>query len=491
MIYNLARAGTLRRELSVCNPVHYLKLAQCVVKHWSTLVLATSMSKLSLSKPVDTQPHRAIEREIAIGDLPKHRAAKRSAAKYLLRTDVTRFYQSVYTHSIPWALHTKAVAKTNRGPLLLGNELDQLVRNGQDAQTTGIPIGPDTSLLLAELILSQVDVALWSQMPINGIRYIDDYELAFQSEGDAKRAQNTLEGILGEYQLSLNAKKTEILQLPVPLQESWASELQLFRFSRKPHIQQGEIIRFFDRAFDLARENREEGVLKYVAGRLRQENICTENLNLLEDLLLQVAVVEAGSMPFVLAVLLRNVPSPRDIRRENKIQNALSLIIKEHAPLGHSSEVAWAIWSFLTLAININSDVSASIVDMKDPTSALVALHARNKGLLEKPDVLDSFQSFMTQPELYGPRWLLAYEADVKGWLPSADRNNHVDSDARFSQLKKAKVSFYDDAFDWKPAPTVIQSALHRLEDIGGLDLDDSLGEWDYTRSEFWNFRSR
>ena len=39
--------------------------------------------------------------------------------------------------------------------------------------------------------------------------------------------------------------------------------------------------------------------------------------------------------------------------------------------------------------------------------------------------------------------WLLAYEADLKGWLNGIPRN-FVDNDSYFNILKSKKISFYD-----------------------------------------------
>jgi hypothetical protein len=106
----------------------------------------------------------------------------RSRSRYVIQTDISRFYQSIYTHSIPWALHGKAAAKANRSRRLIGNTLDKLVREGQDRQTIGVPIGPDTSLIIAEIILSSVDEALKRKRLKNGLRYIDDYDFGFQTQ---------------------------------------------------------------------------------------------------------------------------------------------------------------------------------------------------------------------------------------------------------------------------------------------------------------------
>ena len=40
--------------------------------------------------------------------------------EFLMNTDIADCYGSIYTHSIPWALHTKEVSKRTRGMTLLG-----------------------------------------------------------------------------------------------------------------------------------------------------------------------------------------------------------------------------------------------------------------------------------------------------------------------------------------------------------------------------------
>jgi hypothetical protein len=65
----------------------------------------------------------------------------------------------------------------------------------------------------------------------------------------------------------------------------------------------------------------------------------------------------------------------------------------------------------------------------------------------------------MRASSLSGPQWLLAYEADIKGWLPSAEKPNHVDSVPEFSLLKQAGISFFDGTVD-KPT----RSLLHAVE---------------------------
>lgn len=217
--HNLKREGLLRRQLSIPNPVNFYQLASLVAANWHALSLRCNASTVSISKPISVQSgRRAIDVMGRLSELPVHRASIRSTSKYVLKTDIESFYQSIYTHSIPWAIHTKNVAKANQNSSeLLGNQLDKLVRNAQDRQTLGIPISPDTSALIAEVILAATDQKLTSQLSGSAFRWVDDYELGFGSYSQAEAGLALLQTVLGEYELSINPRKTSIIELPAPL----------------------------------------------------------------------------------------------------------------------------------------------------------------------------------------------------------------------------------------------------------------------------------
>ena len=50
----------------------------------------------------------------------------------------------------------------------------------------------------------------------------------------------------------------------------------------------------------------------------------------------------------------------------------------------------------------------------------------------------------MKQSELTTENWLVAYEANVKGWLPSVSGADFVGGDPTFGPLKAGGVHFYD-----------------------------------------------
>src|SRR6185295_7317108 len=126
----------------------------------------------------------------------------------LITTDVKNFYPSVYTHSIPWAIHGKKLIRTSRRYdfSLFGNRLDKLFQNANDGCTNGIPIGPAVSDVVAEVVLSGVDRLLSKSLDENVfvVRFKDDYRILAKTEQHGRSVIKALQAALKEYRLELN-----------------------------------------------------------------------------------------------------------------------------------------------------------------------------------------------------------------------------------------------------------------------------------------------
>jgi hypothetical protein len=157
------------------------------------------------------------------------------------------------------------------------------------------------------------------------------------------------------------------------------------------------------------------------------------------DLMSQCILVEPGTLRDSLSLIGSINPDTAPA----KLQDILSLLIEIHAPLGHGSEVAWALWASVFYNIPISDKASLHLKNFDDSIIALIALHGVEKGLIIE-DVKEYWQKYMTSSSLKDGHWLLAYEADLKGWLPSLDASNHIDSDRHFKILKQNNISFYD-----------------------------------------------
>lgn len=450
--YSHARVGFLRRQLSIPNPVSHFLLCREIDANWTALQPFIGGTALAATAPTQSAQGRAIVGVQPFAAKPSLAVQTRLNNRYILRTDISRFYHSIYTHTIPWALHTKPIAKGNRSMALLGNRLDCLIRSSQDGQTVGIPIGPDTSLVIAEILMQRCDVDLLSCYPgLRGHRYTDDYELGFRNRTDAEEAFHRLEHILGRYELALNPRKTRVLPLPDYLEAPWAAPLRAHSISVSQREQEYDLYSYFDRASELQRSYREDAVLSYAVARLRSITIHANNWLLFQRLLINTAATEPATLPLVLQNIIMRVNAGA-APATTEIEELLNALIHEHAPLGHSSEVAWSLWACLALRIMVSTQATAAIATMEDSAVALLALDCSAQGLTASPLNTSHWTANMSPQGLYGDQWLLSYEANVKGWLPSQGGGDHVAADPSFGHLKTAGVEFYDTSVTSPPA---------------------------------------
>src|SRR5262245_9751373 len=77
----------------------------------------------------------------------------------------------------------------------------------------GIPVGPDSSRIISEIILANVDQFVQSSLADrkhSGFRYIDDMFFCFNSERDAQAALGFISMGLREFELDVNSAKTQL-----------------------------------------------------------------------------------------------------------------------------------------------------------------------------------------------------------------------------------------------------------------------------------------
>ena len=94
-------------------------------------------------------------------------------------------------------------------------------------------------------------------------RHIDDYQYAARTYEDAEAFVRDLGVQLREYELTINAKKTQISSMPIPIEQDWVRELNAFDFPRSGVIRFRTVSRFMDLALALAQDVEEYSVLNY------------------------------------------------------------------------------------------------------------------------------------------------------------------------------------------------------------------------------------
>ncbi|MCE1176686.1 MAG: RNA-directed DNA polymerase [Burkholderiales bacterium] len=134
-----------------------------------------------------------------------------------LQTDIADFYPSIYTHTIPWALHGRTFSKSNtKTKNLIGNCIDNHLQSMQNRQTNGIPQGSTVMDFIAEMVLGYADRLLSICLKKKKIteykilRYRDDYRIFTNNPKLAQDIAKELTIVLLNLNLKLNTSKTKV-----------------------------------------------------------------------------------------------------------------------------------------------------------------------------------------------------------------------------------------------------------------------------------------
>lgn len=145
--------------------------------------------------------------------------------RYLLSLDISKCFDSIYTHSMAWATKSKEEAKENTFALSFGNQFDKVMQRLNHNETSGICIGPEASRIFAEIILAKVDQNarrnLEEKNPSirDGVdyecrRYVDNYYIFSNDPITAEHVEHELSIALRQYNLHLNTGKRELDKRP-------------------------------------------------------------------------------------------------------------------------------------------------------------------------------------------------------------------------------------------------------------------------------------
>src|SRR5690606_18441765 len=202
-------------------------------------------------------------------------------SKYVSEADIATCFPSIYSHSISWALIGKDKAKQKSKPQFKDywtNLIDFYTRNLKYGETNGVLIGPHSSNLIAEIILTCIDNELVKKK-YRFYRNIDDYTCFTNSYEEAEKFFIDLSDLLKNYELSLNSKKSKINQLPQATVTNWVTKLNHFNFREEyllPTGQKGlklsELKGFIDFAIETMLDNNSDAAIlnyaiKIVSGK--------------------------------------------------------------------------------------------------------------------------------------------------------------------------------------------------------------------------------
>jgi hypothetical protein len=355
-----------------------------------------------------------------------------------VKADISQFYPSLYTHAVGWAIDPKLRERKHwNNTKLLGKQIDQALMDLQGKVSQGMPIGPDLSFLLAELVLSQIDNLLKLNKG-SAYRWFDDYEIACASRGEAEETIGRLVKLVDSYKLRLNLAKTRIIELPSAAGDIWQDEL-LSR-SRSSLSTPGSVVAYFDHALRLRAAFPDSPVLMYAVGvlfRLTKPQRAIHQVA--QSYMLQSLVSEPGCAQKVFALLsyweLNGVPFDRGL-----VTRTIGHLAGLHQSRGVSSDLVWAIAFALQHSIPLPKRLGVVASEFDDDAIAIEVLHAHSVGLLPNLNVR-RIERALAKEACEGAHWLAMYEGVRQGFLKNVAPV--VQSDKFFAALLAAKVSFY------------------------------------------------
>lgn len=215
------------RHFELIHPIIYVSLVNtiCRQENWETLKKRFAEFKNSIiechSIPlVNLSDKKQDERDVANQISTWWRKIEQRSIElsleytHLLHTDVTNCYGSVYTHSIPWAIHSKVCAKKDRSNRLFGNVVDSHISSSRHGQTNGIPQGSVLMDFIAELVLGYVDTLCLESLDnklknrVKVLRYRDDYRIFASNDYDLEQALKCISDSLRQVGMKLGVAKT-------------------------------------------------------------------------------------------------------------------------------------------------------------------------------------------------------------------------------------------------------------------------------------------
>lgn len=353
----------------------------------------------------------------------------------IVYADISNCFPSIYTHAIPWALVGKEQAKVSKSDNKQWyNKLDLSTRNLKNGETHGILIGPHSSNIISEIVLTRVDAAL-SKEEYKYIRSIDDYRCFVRSHEEGEKFLLSLSVELKKFGLILNNKKTEILKLPMAASEHWIRKINSFMPVReKSQLNFNELRTFLDISLELMKLNNDNSaILKYAMKMLIGKKLNNISKSYYEKTIHHLVLI----YPYLVVLIddLLFQPFKTSINEIEKFtQNLFLLGVNKN----NNEVVSYALFFALKYNFKIKEldDIYNVAIKTEDCIVMLLSYlhHAKNETMRKaRKKYLPIAEKYIDHMDSH---WLFAYEV-----LPITKLKNY------WKTMKEAKVSFVLDHY--------------------------------------------
>ncbi|MCT4334643.1 RNA-directed DNA polymerase [Paracoccus sp. YLB-12] len=442
--FHFPRFGRNDRRHGVVNPISYMAIAKIIADNFVKLrTIARRRSGMSASPLMfDWSGSRAILRP-NIDLLDDFRLDLASRREMFVSADLRAFYHSVYTHTIPWAIRGKAMAKADKFSHHYANKLDRYCRNAQDQQTIGLPVGPDTSRVIGELIASAVDEKLKQEAGVtsrDASRYVDDFTISsaggLSGEGMIAAARRAA----AEFELELNHDKSAVVATSAYLGNGWKHVARSQR--PPPPYDPDDFKRFFYEIARLVRELPDTNVEKWSLQNARVAflGVDTSDWSRIQSHLINAYRRNSTIVSLLVELLIERHRDQNDVDIEG-VRDFLDHRIPTLALEDRTGELIWLLFLMIALEVRIDAQRFERLYSLEEPMCALLLSAADARGLIIGTIDRSLWNRSLTAEGLRGSMWLYAYEGprhNIVGHGSTA----HIEQDPYFSILHARGVDF-------------------------------------------------
>lgn len=316
------------------------------------------------------------------------------ASEYVVSADISTCFPSIYSHSIPWAVKGTSWSKVhqctshkknkekglhcnkykdecpNEKVDLWCNDLDEAVRNSKSGETNGLLIGPHTSNIISEIILTNVDGSLEKSGFKNFVRHIDDYDYFASSEEDAKLFLRQLDIELKMFELTINAKKTKIVKIQNLSHVGWINTLTQYYFPNKEQIGFNSVKSYLDFAFSLSKQYDDAAVLNYAIKVLSKKKLSKRARRLYVKSIMFYSVNNFYLLPLLEKYVFPLTDEVRDLLIE-----FLNVLMARAINTGRGDGIAFSFYFALKHSVEIDVDINIQhkLLETNDCISMTIA----------------------------------------------------------------------------------------------------------------------
>ncbi|MHC1719129.1 MAG: RNA-directed DNA polymerase [Clostridiaceae bacterium] len=456
-----------RRKFSVPNPYHYCKAVEAIVKNSDGIFDILNKNKVSLMCPQKHSPKKNEsynKRTSNISESQKIIEPLFQNNLFEIRLDIASCFDSIYTHSVAWAIHTKAVAKKNKTNELFGNVLDSCLQAMNYGQTNGILVGNAVSRIISEIILCKVDESVQKRLPnITYKRFVDDYLIYTKDGFEIKNIIAVFRQELSKYELALNENKIKVFESPFVFGKPWVEQMKEY-IHLKPAVFLKKMIMEYNNYKDIA-------ILKYGLKVIKFHKYSASEWKSVQSILINIWTKFPSLSNLLLPIFKQN----ENILNKSLVKNAIYSILETNLILQNDEEVIWAVWISKVFNISLAQPFIEKILSSKNWFAIIIMLDIiKCKNMKSKKIIKRSLNNLYNEIKedysdengnlqnlMWTEVWLLAYETDKNKWLNVSNEKTFLFARKNlfFKKLQELNIGFYKPEYSYEVTHAVSKNS--------------------------------